>query len=60
LFPSAQIEIADAEVSSRRNLKRLAQSGQQLLIDVVEDSWQGVQLFFGWLNFRDSTRFGGE
>ena len=39
-FPSAQIEIADAEIGASRQLYRLAKRGKKLLIDIVEDSWQ--------------------
>jgi len=57
LLPSAQIEIADAKISSRRKLKRLAQRGEQLLIDVVKNSRQGgTSLFLKRLNYRDSIR----
>jgi hypothetical protein len=40
LFPSPEIEIADAEIGASRQLYRLAKRGKKLLVDVVEDSWQ--------------------
>jgi hypothetical protein len=43
LFPSAEIEIADAEIGSGRQLYRLAKGGEKLLVDIVEDSRQGVE-----------------
>ena len=42
LLPAAQIEIADAEIGSRRQAQRLAKSGQELLIDVVENARHGA------------------
>ena len=47
LFPSSEIEIADAEIRAGRQFYRLAKRGEQLLLDIVEDSRQGVGLF--WL-----------
>ena len=41
LFPSPQIEIAEAEIGAARQLYRLAKRGEELLIDIVEDSRQG-------------------
>ena len=38
LLPSAQVKLADAEVRAFRNLERLAQGGQERLIDILEDS----------------------
>jgi len=43
LFPSAEIEIADAEIRASRQLYRLAKRGKKLLVDIVEDSRQGVE-----------------
>jgi hypothetical protein len=40
LFPSPEIEIADAEVGTGRQLYRLAKRGKKLLVDIVEDSRQ--------------------
>ena len=40
LFPSPKIEIADAEIGAGRQLYRLAKRGEELLIDIVEDSRQ--------------------
>ena len=57
-FPSPEIEIADAEIRVSRQLDRLAESGQKLLIDVVEDSRQGVEPLLSWLNCGDSTLIG--
>jgi hypothetical protein len=37
-FPSAQIEIPDAEIGALRNLQRLLQGGEQGGFDVVEDA----------------------
>lgn len=48
LLPSAEIKIAHAEVGSGRQLQSLAKSGKELLIDIVEDSWQeGEPLLVG-------------
>ena len=49
LFPSAKIEIADAEVSAVRHPQRLLKFGKKKLLDIVEDSWHV-----------DSVRSGGE
>jgi len=40
LLPAPEIEIADAEIGSGRQLYRLAKRGKKLLIDIVEDSRQ--------------------
>lgn len=38
-FPSAQIEISDAEVRSLRNLQRFAERWKEIESDVIKDSW---------------------
>lgn len=43
LFPSPEIKIADAEIGAGRQLYRLAKGGEKLLVDIVEDSRQGVE-----------------
>src|ERR1019366_6999123 len=37
LFPAAQVEVADAKVRSFGKVHRLAQCGQELLFDVIEN-----------------------
>ena len=43
LLPAPEIEIADAEIGASRQLYRLAKRGEKLLIDVIEDSRQGIE-----------------
>jgi hypothetical protein len=38
LFPGSQVEIADAKVCPVGKVDRLAQGGQKLLFDVIEDA----------------------
>ena len=49
LLPAPKIEIADAEIGASRQLYRLAKRGEKLLIDIVEDSWHGVEPLLIWL-----------
>ena len=42
-LPLSQIEVADAEIGAGRQLYRLAKRGEELLIDIVEDSRQGSE-----------------
>jgi len=37
-LPAAKIEVADAEIGSLRDAERFAQSGQKLLVDIVENA----------------------
>jgi hypothetical protein len=52
--PAAQIKITDAEVGAVSQVERLAQVGQQVLVDVVVDIGHGLLLFDKGFGHKDT------